>query len=63
MRTDGEGAGEQGEDGVRMGTGGNIEIFGRSAEQEIADASSGEVRFVAGGAQLDDDAFGGELGE
>jgi hypothetical protein len=45
-----------------MSAGGDVEIFGREVEEEIADAASGEVRFMAGGAKLEDDAFGGELG-
>jgi hypothetical protein len=62
VRTDGEGAWEEGQDYVGMSAGGDVEIFGREVEEEIADAASGEVRFMAGGAKLEDDAFGGELG-
>jgi hypothetical protein len=58
---DGEGAREQGEDRIGMGAGGNVEVLGRDAEENVADAAAGEVRLVTGGAQLDDDALCGEL--
>ena len=45
-----------------MGAGGDVEIFGRNAEEDIADTAAGEVRLIARRAQLEDDALGGELG-
>lgn len=44
-----------------MGTGGDVEVFGMEAEEDVADAASGEVGLVAGCTQLKDDALGGEL--
>ena len=61
MRAYSEGAGEQGEDRVGVGTGGDIEIRRRHAEKDVADTASGKVRLVTGGAQLEDDALSGEL--
>ncbi len=59
--SDGEGAGKKLEDGVGMGAGGDVEVFGRQAEEQVADAAASEIRFVASGAEPEDDAFGGDL--
>ena len=59
---DGEGAREQGEDRIGMGTGGDVKIFGKDADQDVADTASGEVRLMPRRAQLEYDALCGELG-
>ena len=43
----GEGAGEQAEDRVGMGAGGDVEVFGRKAEEDIADTAAELVDIVA----------------
>jgi hypothetical protein len=53
--SDGEGLGEECDDLVRSGGGGYVVIFGRQAEQQIADASAGEERLMAGVAQRSGD--------
>jgi len=63
VRAYGEGAGEHGEDDVGGGGGGDVVVLRFAAKEEVAHASTGEVGFVAGGAQGPDDLDGGfELG-
>lgn len=57
----GEGPGEQVEDHFGVGAGGDVVILGRKAEEDIADTAAGEVGLIAGCAQLENDALGGEL--
>ena len=52
---------EDGENGFGRGAGGYVVVLGRVAEQEIADAASGEVRLLACGAEGRDDLAGGEV--
>src|SRR6185312_15324479 len=47
----GEGSGEELEDSVGVGGGGDVEVGGGVAEEEIADASAGEVGLMALGAE------------
>ena len=48
---DGEGLGEERDDLIGRGGGGDVEVLGREAEQEVAHASAGEEGLVAGVAQ------------
>ena len=59
---DSEGLREQGEDGVGMRGGGNVEVLRLDPEKHVAYAAAGEVGFVARGAEADDDGFGCDLG-
>ncbi len=54
----GEGAGKHPEHTVRGGAGGDIEVGGLAAQQEIAHASAGEICGVAGSAEMFDNARG-----
>ena len=62
---DGEGAvaelGEEGEDLVGGGGGGDVEVFGGDVEEEVADAAAGEESLVAGCAEVGDDGAGGSI--
>jgi hypothetical protein len=59
---DGEGVGEEGEDLFRGGGGGDVEVPGGEAEQEVADAASGEECLVAGLEEGAGDVEGGLVG-
>ncbi len=61
VRADGEGLWEELLHDVRGGAGGYVEVLGLVAEQEIADASAGEVGLMARGAQGKDDVAGCEV--
>ena len=52
MGADGEGFGEQRDDLVGHGRGGDVVVLGCEAEQQVADAAAGEVCLMAGLAQV-----------
>ena len=58
---DGLGAGEELLDERGGGAGGDVEVFGGEAEEEIADAAAGEIGLVAGGGEGLDDGGGGAV--
>jgi hypothetical protein len=58
VSADGEGAGEQGEDHVGRGAGGDVKIFGRATEQAVAHAAACVEGLVAFGAEGGDDCPG-----
>ena len=61
MRADGEGLGEEGDDLIGRGGGGDVEVLGREAEQQVAHASAGEEGLVARVAQAAGDGERGEI--
>ena len=58
---DGEGLGEERDDLIGGGGGGDVEVLGRKAEQEIAHAAAGEEGLVTGVAQAAGDGERGEI--
>jgi len=58
---DGEGLGEEGDDLLGGGGGGDVEVLGREAEQQVADAAAGEEGLVAGVAQAAGDGERGAI--
>jgi len=59
VRTDGEGLGEERDDFAGSCGGGDVEVLGREAQQQVAHASAGEEGLVAGVAQAAGDGEGG----
>ena len=47
VRADGEGLGEEGDDLIGRGGGGDVEVLGREAQQQVAHASAGEEGLMA----------------
>ncbi len=63
MRTHRKGARKHFEHDIRCGARGYVEVGGLATEEQVAYASTGEISFVAGVAQLGEDAKSGcELG-
>ena len=56
---DGDGLGEQRFDAVGEGVRGDVPVFGRAAEQQVADAAADEIRLVAVFPQRAQDGEGG----
>ncbi len=55
MRAYGKGLLEQGEHLIRRRAGGDVEVLGLAAQQQVAHATADEVSLMAGGAQPGDD--------
>ena len=61
MSADGEGLGEESDDLLGRGGGGDVVVLGREAEQEVAHASTGEEGLMAGVAQAADEVERGAI--